>query len=473
MNQLNTTQDSVLFVILGATGDLTKRKLIPALYNLIKKQRVKKFALLGVSIEHTTADFMLEQARAFVNDFDQTIWNSIQKSSYYYQMDFYREPSYDGLGDLIKVIEAKHALQENRLFYLATMPHHFGVITQNLARSGIANASLANVSTNSNWQRVVYEKPFGQNKESAQEINAQIARYFKEDQVFRIDHWLGKELVANIAFVRFTNIIFEPVWNNQFIDSVQIVLSEKQGINGRGAFYDAYGLLKDVVQNHVLQILALVCMEPPKNFTAEMLRLEKVKLLEQVVPHTIVRAQYEGYKEENGVAHDSTTDTFAALKLSVDNDRWRGVPLYIKAGKALDKDAAAVHIKFKMANCLLEFCPVDSNYLTINIQPNEGFFLELNVKEPGVFNRVQPVNLNFSHSSVWGPNTPAAYEVLLLDVMRGDHFAFVHEDEIQQSWRIIEDALLLPHDVVTYQKNTTGPSNIHTIDLEREIQWRT
>lgn len=465
---------SAVFVILGATGDLTKRKLIPALYNLVAKERLDKFAIVGVSFDRASAQQVLDQARPFVQNLNEQVWSQLVSATYYFQMDFHKDDAYKGLSDLLVDVEMRHGLSGNRLFYLATMPHHFGVITQNLARYKIVTHADEVLPSSTNvWQRVVYEKPFGTSKASAHQINADIARSFREDQVFRIDHWLGKELVANIAFVRFTNIIFEPLWNEQYIESVQIVLSEKQGINGRGAFYDAYGMLKDMIQNHVLQILALVCMEPPREFSAQMLREEKAELLSQVRVQNIIRAQYEGYTSEQGVAQDSTSDTFAALKIVIDNKRWAGVPFYIKAGKALDKDAAAIHIKFKMAKCLLEFCPIDSNYLTINIQPNEGFFLELNVKQPGVFNRVQPINLNFSHSSVWGPNTPAAYEVLLADVLRGDHFAFVREDEIEHSWAIVEQALSLPHSIDTYSKGSTGPASISTLDQEKEIVWRT
>ncbi len=393
--------DECVFVILGATGDLTRRKLIPAIYKLVASGKVKKYALVGVAQSQTTMHEVLEQARQFIPHIDDKIWEQFQNCLSFYPMDFHDESAYDGLRILLEEIELKHGIKRNRLFYLATMPQHFAVITKNLAHYQIAEKHKAgHLTEHGTWCRVVYEKPFGDDLKSARNINRAIAKAFDEKQVFRIDHYLGKELVGNIALGRFTNKIFEPLWNNQHIDSVQIVISEKIGIEGRGAFYDAYGALKDVVQNHILQILALVGIEAPDKFTAEHLRDEKAKVLKKVKIKSAVLGQYEGYLHEKNVKPNSTTETFAALKMTIDNKRWKGVPFYVKTGKYLDKYEASVHINFKMVRCLLDFCPMDSNYLTINIQPNEGLFLEINVKKPNVFNEVTPVTMNFSHSSL-------------------------------------------------------------------------
>lgn len=474
--------DECVFVILGATGDLTKRKLIPAIYKLVSSGRVCRFALIGVSLIETTMQEVLNQAKPFIKDFDPAVWQRLQASLYYYQMDFHDAAMYQGLSQLIEQVEQKHKLNGNRLFYLATMPYHFAVITKNLALHGIAekHPSLPMASPGKSglmtakgtWSRVVYEKPFGSDLKSARQINRAIARVFDEKQVFRIDHYLGKELVGNIALARFTNRVFEPLWNNQNIDSVQIILSEDFGIEGRGAFYDAYGALKDVVQNHMLQILALVAMDVPEKFTAEDLRDVKARILSKVKVESVVLGQYEGYLQEKNVKPDSQTDTFAALKITINHRRWRGVPFYLKTGKYLNKEEASVHIKFKMVKCLLDFCPADSNYLTINIQPDEGLYLELNVKTPGIFDQVTPVKMNFSHRALFGPNTPEAYEVLLSDVMKGDHFAFVRADEIDYSWKVIEQVSRLKAPVYRYAKASAGPKEVVLLDKKREIRWR-
>ncbi len=465
--------DECVFVILGATGDLTKRKLIPALYKLIASGTLSHFALVGVSLTHTTMQQVLALARPYITDINQDVWQKLEAASYYHQMDFHDQQAYASLQKLLNQIEEKHKFKGHRLFYFATMPQHFAVITENLAKYKIAQKHhKGHVTEKGTWTRVVYEKPFGFDLKSARQINRAIAQVFDEKQVFRIDHYLGKELVGNIALSRFTNQVFEPLWNKQYIDSVQIILSEDFGIEGRGAFYDSYGALKDVVQNHVLQILALIAMEVPEKFTAEHLRDLKAKVLAKVKVESVLLGQYEGYHQEKDVRPDSKTETFAALKVTINNRRWKGIPFYIKAGKYLNKEEASVHIKFKMVRCLLNFCPMDSNYLTINIQPDEGFYLELNAKEPGVFDRVVPVKMNFSHSALFGPNTPAAYEVLLADVIRGDHFAFVRADEIELSWKIIEQIEKIKGHVYLYQRGSAGPNELTKLDPTRPIRWR-
>lgn len=465
--------DECVFIILGATGDLARRKLIPAIYKLVASGKLCRFALVGVANMHTTMQEVLAQARQFIADIDEGVWAKLQESLYFYQMDFHDTTAYQSLGEMLESVERSHNIASNRLFYLATMPEHFAVITENLAKYGIVEKHGAgHLTEKGTWARVVYEKPFGHDLNSARQINEAIERVFDEKQVFRIDHYLGKELVANIALVRFTNRIFEPLWNNEHIDSVQIILSEEIGIAERGKFYDSYGALKDIVQNHILQILALTAIEEPEKFTADNLRDAKATVLSKVKAESGVLGQYDGYQQAKDVKPGSKTETFAALKFTIDNPRWKGVPFYCKTGKMLHKYEASIHIKFKMAKCLLDFCPMDSNYLTIKIHPDEGFYLELNVKAPGVFNQVVPVNMNFSHSAIWGPNTPAAYEVLLADVIRGDHFAFVRADEIDYSWKVIEQINDLKLPVYPYACGSAGPKEVASLDPEREIRWR-
>lgn len=464
--------DECIFVILGATGDLAKRKLFPAIYKLIASGKVCKFAIIGVSNQQTTMKEVVAQARPFIPEIDPGVWEKMTENLYYLCMDFHDQAAYPKLKNLIESVEKSQGIV-NRLFYLATMPQHFQEITQHLAQHKIAEKHKAGrLTEHGTWSRVVYEKPFGYDLKSARQINRSIGKLFDEKQVFRIDHYLGKELVANIALIRFTNSLFEPLWNKKHIDSVQIVLSENIGIGTRGLFYDSCGALRDIVQNHLLQMLALVAMEVPEKFTAEHLRDEKAKVLSKVKVNTVILGQYDGYLQEKDVKPQSQTETFAALKILINNRRWKGVPFYLKTGKHLHNNEASIHIKFKTVKCLLDFCPTDSNYLSIKIQPQEGFFLELNVKKPGFFNQVIPINMNFSHTALFGPNTPEAYEVLFADVIRGDHFAFVRADEIDYSWKIIEQIHKLKQPLFVYAKGSAGPKEIELLDKKRTIRWR-
>jgi len=467
MNQKKQVSlDECVFVILGATGDLTKRKLIPAIYQLIASGELTKFAFVGASITDTTIETVLGKGRSFIKNIDEKVWEKLVSAAYYQQMDFHDKKAYKKLHDLVEDVEKKQNLKSNRLFYLATMPQHFADITKHLADNDIAKKGT--------WSRVVYEKPFGFDLKSARKINRTIARLFDENQVYRIDHYLGKELVANIAIARFTNQVLEPLWNKDYIDSVQIVMSEKIGIEGRGDFYDRYGALKDVVQNHMLQMLALVAIDAPRElFTAEYLRSAKAKVLSKVQVDSVVLGQYAGYKDEHDILQDSKTETFAALKLKVNNNRWKGVPFYLKTGKHLKKKQASIHIIFKKVRCLLDFCPMESNYFSINIDPEEGFRLGLNVKVPGVFDQATPVSMDFAHDITFGPNTAKAYEVLLADVIRGDHFAFIRSDEIIESWKVIEEVFKKKGQLHSYEKGSDGPKELEKLDPGKTIRWKT
>lgn len=452
------------FVILGGTGDLSKRKLIPAIYKLIADKRICNFSVVLIAFSSTTAQDVLNQARAFIPAIDESLWAQLIAATYYHQMDFHDETSYDALHTVLHDVEQRHGLIGNRIFYLATMPRHFEVITKNFAHYGIVGTDPScQLVENEPWVRVVYEKPFGDDLVSAQELNKCIMRVFCDRSVFRIDHYLGKELVGNIALVRFTNRIFEPLWNHEHVESVHIVMSQTLGIEGRGAFYDAYGALKDNVQSHMLQMLALVAMEAPEKLTADYIRSAKAAVLSRVEVENAVFGQYEGYLTEPAVNQSSTTDTFAALKIKIHNPRWEGVPFYLSTGKCLNKTESSIVIKFKPVKCLLDYCPATTNMLTINIAPDEGFYLSLNVKTPGIANQVQPVSMDFCHSCLFGPNTPEAYEVLLVDVINGDQAAFLRSDEIELAWKIIAQAQAFGTKIYPYKKGSCGPREVEDL----------
>ncbi|MBD3273343.1 glucose-6-phosphate dehydrogenase [Candidatus Dependentiae bacterium] len=462
------------FIILGATGDLSKRKLIPAIYKLIKHKKIDRFALIGASIKKTDIKTILENSKKFISNSEEKIWKKLENYSYFFELDFYKSEKYQEFKKFIKEIEKRHKLKGNKIFYLATLPEHFKEITKNLYENKIVTKyDHKNNCKDCNhpWSRIVYEKPFGHDLKSAKEINKCIRKLFHEKQIYRIDHYLGKELVSNIALVRFTNRIFEPLWNNKHIDSIQIILSEKIGIEGRGKFYDKYGAIKDVVQNHMLQILSLIAMEQPKKLEAKYIRDVKAKILKKLIFKNAILGQYKGYTEEKNVNPKSKTETFAALKLEINNKRWKGVPFYLKTGKNLDKKETSVHIKFKMVKCLLtQGCPSDSNYLTIKITPSNGFYLELNSKEPQTNNLI-PVEMNFCHSCLFGPNTPEAYENLLFDVIKGDQSTFVRSDEIEYSWKLIDSIKKNKYKIYKYEKGSKGPKEINLLD-NKIIRWR-
>lgn len=458
-------------VILGGTGDLSKRKLIPAIYKLVADQRLCKFELVCVSNDEITIQEVLDRAQGFIPTIDYEIWKKIQDHASYYRLDFHDRAAYAGLSTFLSTLEQRAGLLGNRMFYLATMPEHFDAITHNLAHYAIVQRQQE-INPEKPWSRVVYEKPFGTDLLSAQQINKSIAEVFDESQVFRIDHWLGKELVGNIALVRFTNRIFEPIWNKENIDSVQIIMNETIGIEGRGLYYDTYGILKDMVQNHMVQLLSLIAMEAPIRLTAHDIRNAKAEVMKKIHVQSVILGQYDGYLHENNVKPNSTTPTFAAIKVTVDNDRWHGIPFYLKTGKFLKTKMATVHIRFKKVDCLLESCPSEPNSLTINIHPDEGFYLELNAKVPGVSDQVTPVTMNFSHAALFGPNTPEAYELLLSDVIRKDHATFVRNDEIELSWGVIEQINRLNPALYRYEKGSSGPIEVKNLDAERVIQWR-
>ena len=450
-------------IIFGITGDLTKRKLIPAIYHLLKRKKVDKLALVGVARRQIKMNKLLNAAKPFIKNLDAKVFKKLQNAAYYRPFNFNDPQGYSNLKEELEKIERKHGLKGNRLFYFATLPHHFGFISHNLAKKGVTKSK--------GWARLVYEKPFGHDLKSAKKMNKSILRAFKEKQVYRIDHYLGKEIVGNIALVRFTNRIFEPLWNNKHIESVQIILDEKLGIEDRAKYYDEAGALRDVVQNHMMQMLALTAMEEPKKLTAKRMRNEKANVLKKIKVEDILLGQYDGYKKVPKIEKNSKTETFAAIKLRINTKRWKGVPFYLKTGKKLDKKDTSIHIKFKKVNCLLAYCPRETNYLEMRIQPELGFALQLNSKVPEK-NIVVPVKMDFCHECIFGKETAEAYEVLLEDVIEGDQSVFVRNDEIEYAWKVIDKIRAKKLKVYPYKKGSVGPEELKKFAKKHNMRWR-
>lgn len=454
---------NVTFIIIGATGDLAKRYIFPAIYTLVKEKKVEKFTVIGLARRPMTTQQLLAPSKEFITNLDTKVWKQLEQSTYYDTLQFDNVKDFHKLKSTLQNIEQKHSLSGNRLFYLATLPQHFDTITSHLAASEVATQSK------NNWSRLVYEKPFGDNLQSAQKINKCIARVFDESQVYRMDHYLGKELVGNIALVRFTNRILEPLWNRNHLESVQIILSEKLGLEGRGEFYDKYGALKDVVQSHMLQMMALVGMESPAKITGDYIRNEKIKVLQKIKVNEVFLGQYDGFIKEEGVKPNSKTETFAALKLEIDNPRWKGVPFFLKTGKYLDKRETSIHLKFKMVECLLtKNCPTDSNYLTIRVQPNEGIIFEMNAKVPGETYNVTPIKMEFCHNCIY--KSPQAYENLLKMVIEGDQSVFVRNDEIEAAWKIVDG--IKKGAQYSYARGSKGPVELDEWSRKEKVRWK-
>jgi glucose-6-phosphate 1-dehydrogenase len=458
---------SFTFVIMGATGDLARLKLIPAIYKLLKLNTVSQVSLIGVARSNTSIQAILDEAKKGIKGIDEAVWNKLGEHAYYQRLDFDNRADFESLRDKIKEIEAKDSLSGNRLFYLATLPEHFESATRNLAAVGLVNPK------DDKWERVLYEKPFGDSLHSAKQINKEIDRAFEEENVYRVDHYLGKELVGNIALLRFTNRILEPLWNNKHIDSVQIICDENFGIKDRGNYFDKYGAVKDMLQNHILQMLSLIAMESPKFISGEYLRNEKVKVLKKTKVEDIFLGQYQGYHSEKGIAADSETETFFTARLSVKNGRWRGVPFFVRAGKNLNKKQTVIHIRFKPVDCLLaKTCPSDNNYLTIRVEPNEGFSFELNSKSLRKGFEVETVDMDYCHSCEHGINTPEAYEILLEQAVLGEQALFVRNDEVELAWKVIDKIKMKNLVVYKYPVGSFGPKELTDWNKKNNIIWK-
>jgi glucose-6-phosphate 1-dehydrogenase len=466
MPMKNTT-----IILFGATGDLSKRKIIPALYQLAEKNKLENILIVGAAVEDISTQEMLNAARPFVHHAKDEYWDILQKHSYYKKVNFQEQQDFVSLKMFIEEHEKSHKFShQNRLFYLATASQFFCPIT--LAIVNI-NVLLHKTNLDNVWHRIVYEKPFGHDSASAHEINECIKQHLDESQVYRIDHYLTKEVVSNIAMIRFTNIVFEPLWSNTYIDQVHITLSESIGIEGRSAYYDAFGALRDVVQNHMLELLALICMESPEKLSGDFIRTERAKILEKIRFSDGILGQCESYKTEKDIPASSHTETYALLQLFVDNKRWRDVPFYLKTGKYLNKKETVINIKFKAVDCLLlKGCPLDSNWLTITIDPESIISLTLNVKTPKNKDQIIPVNMEFCHSCIFGMQTPKAYEVLLTEIMNAEQSIAVRFDEITSAWKITDEIIEHKLPLYTYKKGSRGPQQAQDFAQKHGIRWK-
>jgi glucose-6-phosphate 1-dehydrogenase len=497
--RLVRTPSPAAIVIFGATGDLTQRKLVPALYSLATQQLLApETAVVGVARSELSDDVFRERMRTAVEThgrvpLDEDIWDGFAHRLSYVAAPFDEPNGYARLRTHLETLDAELGTRGNRLFYLATAPEFFPVIAENLGGAGLAEEP----DDGERFARLVVEKPFGMDLASARELNARLNAVFRERQVYRIDHYLGKETVQNLLVLRFGNAIFEPLWNRRYIDHVQITVAEDLGVGTRGGYYDQSGAQRDIVQNHMMQLLSIVAMEPPARFESREVRDEKVKVLravpcfdEETARRDAVRGQYgpgwiagepvPGYREEHGVDPNSTTETFVAMRLEVDNWRWAGTPFYLRTGKRLPRRATEVAIQFKavphlpFASTAVE--TLEPNLLLLRIQPDEGASLRFLAKVPGPQIDLRVVSMDFAYGSAFLRPSPEAYERLLLDALLGDSTLFTRWDEVERAWEILDP--LIHHwestadDLHEYPAGTWGPPAADQV-LEREgREWR-
>jgi glucose-6-phosphate 1-dehydrogenase len=497
--RIERTPPPCAMVIFGASGDLTRRKLIPALYDLALERLLPAgFSVVGVARQDMSTNVFRANLKDGVNQFarrapvNDTVWESFVQGISYVRGDFTQPAVYDALAETLERLDRERGTLGNRLFYLATPPDYYGPIIEQLGAHNL------NHGPDGAWQRVIVEKPFGEDLASAQALNQVVNAVFPERDVFRIDHYLGKETVQNILAFRFGNGIFEPLWNRQYVDHVQLTVAESIGIEGRGGYYDQTGAIRDMMQNHLMQLLTLVAMEPPVEFDATPVRDEKVKVLRAVRPikpeqvdRFTVRAQYAagyeagrpaiGYKQEERVAPDSTTETFVAAKLFIDTWRWAGVPFYLRTGKHLPKRVTEIAIQFKRAPHLLFSQDaaerLEPNILALGIQPDESINLRFAVKAPGPEMQLRSVNMAFLYGAAFNVRSPDAYERLLLDAMLGNGTLFTRRDEVEAAWAIVtqimqgwarEEVKELP----TYEAGSWGPTEADEFMAMDGRSWR-
>jgi len=491
----NKLTDSLQLVIFGASGDLSQTKLIPSLYKLFKRGRLpEEFFLLGADHHfENRAEFLRnlsETVREILPEtFETALWEKFAKKLNYLQIDFEDEAGYKELSRKLDKKEKSYRSSRQRIYYLATAPGFFPLITEKLDNSDLAGSDGAD------WPRLVIEKPFGYDLESAVEFNRKIYRVFPEDNIYRIDHYLGKEMIQNILTMRFANMIFEPIWNKNYIDNIQIISTEKQGIKSRGKYYDKSGALRDMIQSHLLQMLALIAMEPPENMATESILQEKIKLLKSLaetpllnLEDNLVLGQYSklerpekyipGYQEEDKIKPDSSTETFAAVKFNINNLRWRGVPIYLKTGKRLEKKNTKIFIQFKsdFHPSFLDNNEPEANLLIIKVQPREGVSLQFNAKKPGSQNEIVPVFMDFCHKAPRDlQSTPEAYEELLAALIRGDQSLFTHWKEVKNSWLFIDQLreFIDTREIKPekYLPGSSGPESMTRLVARDHRQW--
>jgi glucose-6-phosphate 1-dehydrogenase len=476
----HSSATTTTLVIFGASGDLTQRKLIPALYNLFRRKRLPdELNIVGFARRPWSDDdfrkLLLEDVQKIEKDnFDQGAWDDFSSRLRYWKGDLATRADYEGLSGFLDKLEKRNA---NRLYYLATAPDYYEPVVSNLHAVGLADES-------DGWRRVVIEKPFGYDLASALALNRVVHAAFKENQVYRIDHYLGKETVQNVLFFRFANAIFEPIWNRNYVDHVQITVAEDLDVGTRAGYYDKAGVMRDMFQNHLLQLLCLVAMEPPASFSADALRNEKVKVLSAVRPISIadtVRAQYEGYLETPGVAPNSQTPTYAALELYVDNWRWQDVPFFLRSGKALERKTSEIIVQFRRPPTQYFNLPrgrrLTPNTLSLCIQPDEGIHLKFETKVPNSANDIRSADMDFHYRDSFKDTAlPDAYERLLLDALLGDASLFTREDEIELSWKLIDYVMRgweTPQapPLVAYPRGSWGPDEATELLSDEERDW--
>jgi glucose-6-phosphate 1-dehydrogenase len=501
--RLDRAPSPCVMVIFGATGDLTARKLMPALYDLAVGYPLPEgFSIVGVARRDWNDETFREHMREAVEKGARTpvtdqAWELFSQGLFFVSGNFDNEQTYTDLRERLEVIDRQRRAHGNRLFYLATSPVWYGPIIEHLGESKLANRQDIYWDRNESWNRIVVEKPFGRDVETARALNAEIGAVFSERQIYRIDHYLGKETVQNVLAFRFANILFEPVWNRQYVDHVQITVAESIGVEGRGGDYEEAGALRDMVQSHILQLLSVIAMEPPALFNGNALRDEKVKVLRAVEPpvgekvnELTVRGRYEAgyvggravpaYRDEKDVSPQSRTETFVAMKLGIDNWRWAGVPFYLRTGKRLPRRVTEIAIEFKQVPHLMfqsignvELTP---NVISMRIQPDEGIALKFAAKVPGPNTQLRPVRMDFLYGQSFGEAGPDAYERLLLDAMLGDPTLFARRDEVETAWALMQPILdgweNLPVPIYPYEAGTWGPSKADQLLSRDHRIWR-
>ena len=486
---------SSIFVIFGGTGDLTKRKLIPAIFSLMYEKKLpENFTIVSIGRREKTNEQYREEMYEFVKKFcrfslNDKLWENFSKRIFYKDFDFTSDnKGYKELDSFLETMDIKYLTGGKRLYYLAVAPEFFEGIIRNLKNNNM-------VSMATGWQRIMIEKPFGSSLKTAIILNHNISKLIPEEDLFRIDHYLGKEMIQNILAIRFGNSLFEPLWNANYIDNIQITSNELLGVENRGAYYENAGILKDMLQNHLLQMLTMIAMEPPVDLDPESIRDEKVKVLRSLRPFTtesvkedIVRGQYgegtvngmkaAGYRQEDSVSKESNTDTFIALKTYIDNFRWGGVPIYIRAGKRMDTKSTEIVIQFKKLagiNYYKEFNQIGHNLLVLKIQPEEGFFFQINAKKPGNDFKMEKVELDYCQSCKYVNDSPEAYERLLLEAIRNNSSLFTRWDELEHSWKFIESIEKGFENNISnypnYAAGTSGPEGAIDLIKRDGRQW--
>jgi glucose-6-phosphate 1-dehydrogenase len=491
---------SCVLTIFGASGDLTKRKLIPALYNLALEKRLpERFAVVGYARSEMSHDAFREKMREGIGEFsrtgvDESVWQQFASTLYYISGDYQEPEGYQSLKDFIDGFDRGNRVLPIRVFYLATPPELYSTVIERISAVNLAPRE----SDPESRTRVIIEKPFGTDLHTARELNRRVHEGLDERQVYRIDHYLGKETVQNIMVFRFANAVFEPIWNRRYVDHVQITAAETVGVENRGGYYEKAGVVRDMFQNHLLQLLSLTAMEPPIGFSASAVRDEKVKLLRAVRPigseevfEVAVRGQYgpgkmggkevPGYRQEPGVAKDSSTATYAAIKFSIDNWRWESVPFYLRSGKRLAKRVTEIAIQFKRPPLLLfKACAVEDlnpNVLVIRIQPDEGVSLRFEVKPPGPELCVSPLSLDFKYEEAFGSSPPEAYETLLEDCIEGNSTLFTRHDEVELAWSLVDPIIqtwgsIKSSDFPNYEAGGWGPKKADDFMQRDGRRWR-